>query len=135
MAYPDDRLPKRSSYESSPVYEGGRTMENLPQPFFAARSSDGPRTLLELGGECDAASLETLNAALTDAVDRAADEVVVDLGKTTFLDSLALGALTAAAKRARAQGRGFRVIRPSPAIRRTLEITGLDSYLLGADTP
>jgi anti-anti-sigma factor len=109
-------------------------MENLPQVFFAARSSDGPRTLLELGGECDAASLEALNAALTDAVERAADEIVVDLGKTTFLDSLALGALTAAAKRARAQGRRFRVIRPSPAILRTLEITGLDGYLLSLET-
>jgi anti-sigma B factor antagonist len=108
-------------------------MEHLPHPFFAARTSDGPRTLLELGGECDAASLEALNAALSDAVERAATEVVVDLEKTTFLDSLALGALTAAAKRARAQGRGFRVIRPSPAIRRMLEITGLDSYLLAVD--
>jgi anti-sigma B factor antagonist len=104
-------------------------MTNLPQPFFAARSSDGPRTLLELGGECDAASLEPLNGALTDAVEQAAEEVVVDLEHVTFLDSVALGALTAAAKRVRAQGRAFRVIRPSPAIRRVFEITGLDRLL------
>jgi anti-anti-sigma factor len=104
-------------------------MTNLPQPFFAARSLHGRRTLLELGGECDAASLEPLNGALTDAVEQAAEEVVVDLEKVTFLDSVALGALTAAAKRVHAQGRAFRVIRPSPAIRRVIEITGLDRLL------
>jgi anti-sigma B factor antagonist len=107
-------------------------MENLPPPFFAARTSDGTRTLLELGGECDAASLGALNDALADAVEQDAEEVVVSLAKTTFLDSLALGALTAAAKRVRAEGRRFRVIRPSPSIRRVIEITGLAGYLLGA---
>lgn len=107
-------------------------MAKLPQPFFAARTSEGARTLLELGGECDAASLDALNEALADAVEQAADEVVVDLARVTFLDSLALGALTAAAKRVRARGRSFRVIRPSPPIRRAFEITGLDRYLLSA---
>jgi anti-anti-sigma factor len=110
-------------------------MENLPQLFFAARTSDGSRTLLELGGECDAASLTALNDALADAVEHATEELVVTLEKTTFIDSLALGALTAAAKRAHARGCAFRVIRPSPAIRRTLEITGLDRYLLAFEAP
>jgi anti-anti-sigma factor len=110
-------------------------MENLPQLFFAARTSDGSRILLELGGECDAASLTALNDALADAVEHATEELVVTLEKTTFIDSLALGALTAAAKRARARGCAFRVIRPSPAIRRTLEITGLDRYLLAFEAP
>jgi anti-anti-sigma factor len=85
-----------------------------------------------LGGECDASSLEALNQALAEVVmvERGVDEVVVDLARVTSLDSLALGALTAAAKRARALGRSFRVIRPSEAIRRAFEITGLDRYLL-----
>lgn len=107
-------------------------MPKLPQQFFAARTSDGARTLLELGGKCGAATLDGLTEALVDAVEQAADEVVVDLAKTTFLDSLALGALTAAAKQARARGHSFRVVRPSPTVRRAFEITGLDRYLLSA---
>jgi len=107
-------------------------MENLPQPFFAARSSDGQRVFLKLGGDCDAASLGELNEALAEALDEPVVEIMVDLEKTTFLDSLALGALTATAKRVRAQGRIFRVVRPSPASRRAMAITGLERYLLAA---
>ena len=73
-----------------------------------------------------------LNNALTDVVELGADEVVVDLAKTTFLDSLALGALTAAAKRVRGAGRSFEVVRPPRSIRRAFEITGLDGYLLAS---
>jgi anti-anti-sigma factor len=110
-------------------------MKHLPQPFFAVRTLRGGRTVLELGGECDAGSLQALNDALADAVEQPAKEIVVSLEKTTFLDSLALGALTAAAKRARVQGRAFRVIRPKPAIRRTIEIAGLANYLLAFGAP
>jgi anti-sigma B factor antagonist len=105
-------------------------VEDLPQQFFAARTSEGDRTMLRLGGECDALSLGALNEALSDAVEQGAEEVVVDLAETTFLDSMALGALTAAAKRVRACGRVFRVIRPRPPVRRAFQVTGLDRYLL-----
>ncbi len=58
-------------------------------------------------------------------------EVVVDLARATFIDSLTLGSLTAAAKQVRASGRSFRVVRAAaPEVRRAFEITGLDKYLL-----
>jgi anti-sigma B factor antagonist len=107
-------------------------MAELPQPFFAARTSADGRTLLEVGGDCDAAALDALNDALADAVEQDTGEVVVDLARTTFVDSLALAALVAAAKRARACGRSFRVVRPRASVRRIFEITGLDRYLLSA---
>jgi anti-anti-sigma factor len=107
-------------------------MAELPQPFFAARTSADGRTLLHVGGDCDAAALDALNDALADAVEQDSAEVFVDLSRTTFVDSLALGALVAAAKRARARGRSFRVVRPSASVLRVFEITGLDRYLLSA---
>jgi len=57
--------------------------------------------------------------------------VVVDLAQATFVDSLTLGSLTAAAKQVRASGGSFRVVRAAaPEVRRAFEITGLDKYLL-----
>src|SRR5215212_8494005 len=58
------------------------------------------------------------------------DELIVDLSQTTFVDSLTLGSLTAAAKRLRTNGGRFRVVgATAPEVRRALQITGLDGYL------
>jgi hypothetical protein len=58
-------------------------------------------------------------------------DVIVDLGRVTFVDSLTLGSLTAAAKRVRLRGGSFRVVRAVvPEVRRAFQVTGLDTYLL-----
>lgn len=79
-------------------------------PFFTKQRSNNGRVVLEVGGECDAATLDQLNKALGSALAGQADEIVVDLANTTFVDSLTLGALTAAAKQIRARGGSFRLV-------------------------
>ena len=103
------------------------------QPFYVRRRAGDGQIVLEIGGECDASTLGELNEALRELVEERPREVVVDLAHTTFIDSLTLGALTAAAKRVRARGGVFGVVRAhAPAVRREFEITGLDRYLLTA---
>jgi anti-anti-sigma factor len=106
-------------------------MQDEPQPFFAKRRSRDGRVVLALGGECDASTLDELNEVLRDVLAEQPSAVVVDLARATFVDSLTLGALTAAAKQVRASGGSFRVVRATaPEVRRAFEITGLDKYLL-----
>jgi anti-sigma B factor antagonist len=101
------------------------------QPFSLRRRSEDGRTVLELVGDCDISTLGALNDALRRAIDERPNELVVDLARTTFVDSLTLGSLTAAAKSVRAAGRTFDVVGASaPGVRRAFELTGLDGYLL-----
>jgi anti-anti-sigma factor len=70
---------------------------------------------------------------LREAVAERQKDVIVDLARVTFIDSMTLGALTAGAKQVRGRGRSFSVMRvASPEVRRAFEITGLDDYLLVA---
>jgi anti-anti-sigma factor len=106
-------------------------MHDEPQPFFARRRSGDDHAVLALGGECDASTLDELNEALRELLAEQPNEVVVDLARVTFVDSLTLGSLTAAAKQVRASGGSFRVVRAvAPEVRRAFQITGLDKYLL-----
>src|SRR5438552_14352168 len=74
------------------------------QPFYVRRRAGDGQIVLEVGGECDASTLGELTEALRELVEERPQEMVVDLAHMTFIDSLTLGALTAAAKRVRARG-------------------------------
>jgi anti-anti-sigma factor len=105
--------------------------------FFVNTLSDEGPVVIEIGGECDGSTLEPVNQALREAQVEPARDVIVDLKLATFVDSLTLGSLTAAAKQVRANGRSFSVIgADAPAVRRVFEVTGLDAYLFaGQLTP
>lgn len=106
-------------------------MYDEPRRFSARRSSRGGEVVIRLGGDCDASSLPGLNELLHGVVAAEPREVVVDLEHVTFIDSVTLASLTAAAKRVRQHGGSFRVVRAAASeVRRAFEVTGLDKYLL-----
>ena len=107
-------------------------MAQEPRLFSAEQRSIDDRVVVRIGGECDAATLDRLNETLEAAIDQQPQEVVIDLAEATFVDSLTLGSLTAAAKRVRANGGSFRIRKVAAEVRRAFEITGLDKYLLQA---
>jgi anti-sigma B factor antagonist len=105
-------------------------MRDYPESFSTTQRSTNGRLLIQVGGECDAATLEELNEVLANALATEPDEIVIDLANTTFVDSLTLVAFTATAKRIRARGGSFRLVRISATeVQRALEITGLGTYL------
>ncbi|HEY1444428.1 MAG TPA: STAS domain-containing protein [Acidimicrobiales bacterium] len=55
--------------------------------------------------------------------------VVVDLAGLSFIDSSGLGAIHAARRRVIEDGGNLVVCRPTPAVLRVLEITGLDMWV------
>jgi anti-anti-sigma factor len=88
--------------------------------------------LVAVHGEHDIATAPGLRAAIEEGLGRA-QHVVVDLTPATFVDSTVLGVLLSARERAQEEELGYAVVlQPAegdPAVRRILEVTGLDGLL------
>ncbi len=88
--------------------------------------------LVGVHGEHDIASAPGLRTAIEEAFARS-QHVVVDLTPSTFVDSTVLGVLLGARERAREEEVGYAVVLDpgagDPAVRRILEVTGLDELL------
>ena len=81
-------------------------------------------------GEVDAHNAPALRQAISDLLENpAVRHLVMDLSRTTFLDSSALGVLIGALKRMRERDGRLDVVQPPKAIRRIFEITALDRVL------
>jgi anti-anti-sigma factor len=92
----------------------------------------GDGTLVIVTGVVDALALPQVSRELTDA-QRGTGPVYVDLQGVTFMDSRGLGALLAANERSREGAAPVRIYRPSEAVRRLLEVSGVGSVLPEAD--
>lgn len=79
----------------------------------------------ELANERVVAARQELEQALADA---GSTGLVVDLSGVSFLDSSGIGLLVSLAAQARAAGRGFHLLAPSPQARKTLELVQLIRY-------
>lgn len=104
----------------------------MDQPYVT-RIDEGSAVVLAPTGEFDIGTVDILRAELHDVLEKS-NQVVLDLAGTTFLDSLALGSIVSAAKRARDAGGWLRLVAPSPAVRRALRITQIDTVLGLYDT-
>jgi anti-sigma B factor antagonist len=85
----------------------------------------GEGETLQLAGELDAAGAQELHTALSDRVGRGEGDVVVDVARLAFIDSIGLGALVKAAGQLERQHRRLRVVGAQGAVRAAIEGTGL----------
>ena len=93
------------------------TVRNLPNLHVVA-----------LHGELDVASADGLINSLAEL---AGSVLVLDLSDLTFMDSSGVGALLRARNRVMAEAPGDLVVtRPTAPVRRTLEIVGLDEWIV-----
>lgn len=84
--------------------------------------------LVALHGELDVGAADGLTDTL---VSIAGSTLVVDLSDLTFIDASGIGALVRAKNHIKADGRGDLVFsRPTAIVRRTLEVVGLDSWIV-----
>jgi anti-sigma B factor antagonist len=101
--------------------------------------------VLTLPVEIDIANADQVRDDLLSILNRGAATLIVDMGGTTFCDSAGVNALVRAHKRATANGSDMRLVVSAPAVRRVLDITGVDhlmdmypsvaASLAGADQP
>lgn len=92
-----------------------------------ASSRIGAHTyVVAVTGELDLYSAEQVQRALAEAIDDAAESVVVDLMGVSFMDSAGLSVLVSASNALRLSGGKLVVAADDRRILRVLEITGLD---------
>jgi anti-sigma B factor antagonist len=90
----------------------------------------GDSHVITASGDLDAATAPQLRDELTRASSEGAEEIVVDLLRVPFVDSVALGVLVEASKQTTARGGVFRVVSDDRRIGRVIEISGLARVLL-----
>jgi anti-sigma B factor antagonist len=103
---------------------------------------DDGTVVVAITGDIDMATAQAFRDALDDGIQHAQD-VVVDLGAVSFMDSTGLNALIRAAQRVQKGVGAISLRAPSPSVRRLLEISGVENIFAiepnsaetGADDP
>ncbi len=95
---------------------------------------DSTTSVVELAGEVDLYTAPEVRQELVRVIDEGATSVVVDLTRTTFIDSTALGVLLGGLKRLRPLGGRLALVCSDRNIRRIFEITLLDRVFAIHDT-
>jgi anti-sigma B factor antagonist len=85
--------------------------------------------VITVAGDLDAATSPELFRALTDAVEGPWNDVIVDLSRIRFIDSIALRTLVAVKTNANSRGTRLSLRSPSNVIMRVLEATALVSFI------
>ena len=104
----------------------------MDQPYVTRFDEPGA-VVLAPNGEFDIGTVDILREELHDVLEKNT-HVVLDLSGVGFLDSLALGSIVSAAKKARDAGGWLRLVAPSTPVRRALRITQIDTVLGLYDT-
>jgi anti-sigma B factor antagonist len=96
--------------------------------------SEGDRVVVALSGEIDLYTAPRLQSQLASAlnVDRPV-QLVVDMSGVDFCDSTGMNVLLAAQRMAREHGGNVALSGPRPAVRKILQVTGLESVFTVTD--
>jgi anti-sigma B factor antagonist len=91
---------------------------------------------MSVTGEIDLYTAPRLHGELAAALagDSAA-RIVVDMSGVDFCDSTGMNVLLAAHRRAREQGGDLELASPRPAVRKVLQVTGLETVFTVMDDP
>lgn len=90
--------------------------------------SQGEHTVVALAGEIDLYTAPRLQSELTGALSAAGPaRIVVDMSAVDFCDSTGMNVLLAAHRLATERGGDLVLAAPRPAVRKILEVTGLQS--------
>lgn len=82
-----------------------------------------------LGGDLDAYSAHMLEMWIRDEDRGDSSDMVIDLGRLSFIDSSGLRTLVSAARRSAERGRRFRVINARGTVRSIFDLTQMDSVI------
>jgi anti-anti-sigma factor len=105
---------------------------------FGVRRTAGRAVTLTVTGDVDFVTAPAMIGAFQSALagaDADADDTLVDLGRTSFMDSMAVAALLACRRAALDAGRTFTVVNATGIPARVLRIAGLSGLLGLVDPP
>jgi anti-sigma B factor antagonist len=92
----------------------------------ATRSSGGT-AIVAVSGEIDLYTAPQLQAEFARLISTSPQRVVIDMSEVEFCDSTGVNVLLSALKRLRERGGDLEVAAPRSAVRKILQVTGLDS--------
>lgn len=92
-----------------------------------ATQSHAGQAVMAVAGEIDLYTAPRLQAEFTRLLESEPDRVVIDMSGVEFCDSTGMNVLLSALKRLRERGGTLEVAAPRPAVRKILQVTGLDS--------
>jgi anti-sigma B factor antagonist len=95
-------------------------------PFgIGRRALDARTSVVDVEGDLDLATAPQLKWMLLDALDEGRSQLVLDLTRTTFMDSTALGVLVGVTRSLGADGT-FAIVCASPTLAKIFELSGMD---------
>ena len=98
--------------------------------------SQGDHTVMSVSGEIDLYTAPRLHGELVTALAGGGPvRLVVDMSGVEFCDSTGMNVLLAAHRRAREHGGDLELAAPRPAVRRILQVTGLETVFTVLDSP
>ena len=100
-------------------------MSNLMNLDIQTHAVNQHTAVVAFAGEMDVYTTPRAKEVMLDLLEKGYYHLVVNLQRTDYLDSTALGVLVGTLKRVREQGGDLRLVAPTPRIRRLLEITRL----------
>ena len=98
------------------------------------RPVDDDTHVVAVTGEIDLFTAPEFKQRMSTPIDAGRANLIVDLTRTTFIDSSSLGVLIGAHRRLKLRGGSLRVVCSNEAIAKTFKITGLDGVFTLAPT-
>lgn len=95
---------------------------------------EGEVMVIDLIGDLDLNVIELLRGTFIETITEDNNRMVVNLSRTTFMDSIVLGSLVAAQRRAVEAGGWLRLAAPRRNVEQVIHLTGLDQVLEIVDT-
>lgn len=92
-------------------------------------SEQGDWAVVQVFGDLDMATAPGLRTQLVGMITEGRHHVILDLEMVDFVDSLGLGVIIGAVRRARASGGDVRLVSNRSPFLRTLEVIGMDRAL------
>jgi anti-sigma B factor antagonist len=89
----------------------------------------GPRTVIDVAGEVDMATAPLVAGAIDDAIRSGSAELLIDLTRTSFMDSSGLNLLLQTRARLDALDGRLAIVCPQGCVRRAFDLAGLDRQL------
>ena len=99
--------------------------------------SQGDHELVIATGEIDLYTAPRLHSEIAAVTDSAApaSRVIVDMSGVEFCDSTRMNVLLSCLRQARERGGELELAAPRPAIKKILQVTGLDAVFTVSDSP
>jgi anti-anti-sigma factor len=101
-------------------------MTSINQQFRAEVRANGSGAWIDIAGEIDLASVCRLREALAEALSYRPDVLYLAMGGVSFMDSSGVAALSRVQKEGLRRGYTVVIHAPTKAVRRVLELSGLD---------